>query len=172
MNRTTKYLMQTLVGLVLCCFAVHGYAQDARLQLGNLDKLSEKAAQVTDVTLDGSLLEFAAKMIEKTDDGDPDVAQLKSIIGKLKGIYVKSFEFDEDSQYSKADVDAVRAQLTSPAWSKLVQSVDKRHNEVNEVYILKKGNQVAGLVVLVAEPRELTIVNIVGDVPVEKIAAL
>ena len=172
MNRTTKYLMQTLVGLVLCCFAVRGYAQDARLQLGNLDKLSEKAAQVTDVTLDGTLLEFAARMIEKTDDGDPDVAQLKSIIGKLKGIYVKSFEFDEDSQYSKADVDAVRAQLTSPAWSKLVQSVDKRHNEVNEVYILKKGNQVAGLVVLVAEPRELTIVNIVGDVPVEKIAAL
>ena len=63
MNRTTKYLMQTLVGLVLCCFAVRGYAQDARLQLGNLDKLSEKAAQVTDVTLDGTLLEFAARMI-------------------------------------------------------------------------------------------------------------
>lgn len=172
MNRTTRIVMQTFVGLVLCCFAVRGYAQDARLQLGNLDKLSEKAAQVTDVTLDGSLLEFAAKMIAKSDDGDPDVAQLKSIIGRLKGIYVKSFEFDEASQYSKADVDAIRAQLTSPAWSKLVQSVDKRRNETNEVYILKKGDKVAGLVVLVAEPRELTVVNIVGDVPVDKIAAL
>ncbi len=38
-----------------------------KLQLGNLDKLSEKAARVTDVTLDGSLLQFAVNLIEKVD---------------------------------------------------------------------------------------------------------
>lgn len=172
MNRTTKTLMQVLAGIILCCFAGRGYAQDAKLQLGNLDKLSEKAARVTDVTLDGSLLDFAVKLIEKADSDDPDVNQIKSIIKNLKGIYVKSFEFDEASQYSKADVEAIRAQLTSPRWTKIVQSVDKRHNEHDEIYLLKIGERIEGVAILVAEARELTIVNIVGEVPVDKIAAL
>ncbi len=172
MNLITRTLMRTLVGLVLCCLSARGFAQDAKLQLDNLDKLSDKAARVTDVTLDGSLLAFAAKIIESADDGDPDTAQLKSIIKNLKGIYVKSFEFDAASQYSKADVDAIRAQLTSPRWTKIVQSIDKRNNEHDEIYLLKIGDRVGGVVILVAEPRELTVVNIVGDVPMDKIAAL
>jgi hypothetical protein len=172
MNRASKMLIRTLVGLVLCCLAARGQAQDARLQLGNLDKLSEKAARVTDVTLDGSLLEFAIKIIEKAEENDEDVRQLKSIVKNLKGIYIKSFEFDEASQYSKTDVEAIRSQLTSPRWTKIVQSIDKRHNEHDEIYLLKVGERVGGVVILVAEAKELTVVNIVGDVPVDKIAAL
>jgi hypothetical protein len=173
MNRKTGMLKQILLGLVFCAATVRGFGQDARLQLSNLDKLSEKAARVTDVTLDGSMLAFAVNMISKLDDeGDADVAQLKSIVKNLKGIYIKSFEFDEASQYSKADVEAVRAQLTSPRWSKVVQSIDKRHNEHDEIYVLKDGDRVGGVVILVAEAKELTVVNIVGNVPVDKIAAV
>jgi Domain of unknown function (DUF4252) len=172
MNRLTRTLTRTFVGLLLCCIPLHGLAQDARLQLGNLDKLSAKAVRVTDVTLDGPLLELATKIIEKADDNDPDTKQLKDILKNLKGIYVKSFEFDEASQYSKEDVEAIRAQLTSPHWMKLVQSIDKRNNEHDEIYLLKVGEHIGGLVILVAEARELSIVNIVGEVPVDKIAAL
>jgi len=173
MNRMCGTLKQILVGLMLCVVTVCGHGQDAKLQLDNLDKLSEKAARVTDVTLDGSMLAFAVNMISKLDDeGDEDIAQLKSIMKDLKGIYIKSFEFDEKSQYSKADVDAVRSQLTSPRWAKIVQSIDKRNNQHDEIYVLKDGNRVGGVVILVAEPRELTVVNIVGNVPVEKIAAV
>src|SRR3954466_5489484 len=110
MNRiyTTHHtkLMRILVGLVLCCAALRGYAQDARLQLDNLNKLSDKAARVTDVTLDGSLLQFAVNLIEKAEnEGDKELAQIQSIVKGLKGIYIKSFEFDAASQYSKADVE-------------------------------------------------------------------
>jgi hypothetical protein len=173
MNRMIGTLKQILLGLVLCAVTVRGYGQDAKLQLANLDKLSEKAARVTDVTLDGSMLAFAVNMISKLDDeGDQDVAQLKSIVKNLKGIYIKSFEFDEASRYSKADVEAIRSQLTSPRWSKIVQSVDKRNNQYDEIYVLKEGERVGGVVVLVAEPKELTVVNIVGNIPVDKIAAV
>jgi hypothetical protein len=172
MNRKTNVLVRVLIGLVLWCLAARVQAQDPKLQLGNLDKLSEKAAQVTEVTLDGSMLDFARKIIQSADDGDDEVKQLSSIMKNIKGIYIKSFEFDEASQYSKADVDAIRSQLTSPRWVKIVQSIDKRTNEYNEIYLLKNGEQVQGVVILVAESRELTVVNIVGDVPVEKIAAL
>src|SRR6478609_9989476 len=101
MNRRTNILVRILIGLVLWCLAGRVQAQDAKLQLANLDKLSEKAARVTDVTLDGSLLNFALNLIEKVDAEDKDVEQLKSIVKNLKGIYIKSFEFDEASQYSK-----------------------------------------------------------------------
>lgn len=172
MNRFTSKLAQAFLAAFLCLSAVAGYAQDAKLQLDNLNKLSDKAARVTDVTLDGSLLQFAVTLIEKIDDQDKDVEQLKTIVKNLKGIYIKSFEFDEASQYSKADVEAVRAQLTLPRWTKIVQSMDKRRNEHDEIYLLKEHDRVQGLVILVAEARELTVVNIVGEVPVDKIAAM
>src|SRR5215471_8184386 len=172
MNHITRTFAAFLIAAGLCCTA-RGYGQDAKLQLSNLDKLSDKAARVTDVTLDGSLLQFAVNMIGKIDDeDDADVAQLKKIVKGLKGIYIKSFEFDEASQYSKADVEAVRSQLTSPRWNKIVQSVDKRHNEHDEIYLLKNGEQVGGIVILVAEAKELTVVNIVGSVPMDQIDSL
>jgi hypothetical protein len=170
MNRASRTLIPIFVSVVLCCSAAHGYGQAARLQLNNLDKLNDKAAKVTDVTLDGTLLELAVKLIEM--DKDPESEQLKGIIRNLKGIYVKSFEFDEASQYSQSDVEAIRAQLTAPRWSKIVQSIDKRSHEHNEIYILKNGDRMAGVVILVAEAKELTVVNIVGDVPLEKVMAL
>ncbi len=172
MNRLTGKLMRTLAALLLCAITARGFGQGAKLQLDNLNKLGDKAARVTDVTLDGSLLNFAVGLIEKMDDeGDKDVAQLKSIVKGLKGIYIKSFEFDQNNQYTRADVEAVRSQLGAQ-WTKVVQSIDKRSNEHDEIYLLKNGEQVGGVVILVAEPRELTVVNIVGNVPVEKIAAL
>jgi hypothetical protein len=172
MNLATPKLTQILVAALLCFSALRGYGQDAKLQLANLDKLSEKAARVTDVTLDGSLLQFAVNLIEKVDAEDKDVDQLKSIVKNLKGIYIKSFEFDEASQYSKADIDAIRSQLTAPRWTKIVQSIEKRHNEYDEIYLLKNGDRVAGVVILVAEARELTVVNLVGEIPVDKVASL
>jgi hypothetical protein len=170
MNHGTSTLTRVLVGLVLCCFAGRGYGQNARLQLNNLDKLSSKATHVTEVTLDGALLELAAKFMEM--DNDPEAAQLKDIIRNLKGIYIKSFEFDEASQYSQADVEAIRTQLAAPGWAKIVTDIDKRTGEKNEIYLLKNGDQIAGVAILVAEARELTVVNIVGPVPIEKIAAI
>jgi hypothetical protein len=172
MNRITKLFTRVFIGLVLCCFSARGFGQSAKLQLDSLDKLSDKAHRFTDVTLDGSLLQFAVNLIQKIDAEDKDVAQLQNIIKNLKGIYIKSLEFDEASQYSKADIDAIRSQLTSSRWTKIVQSVDKRNREYDEIYLLKNGDRVSGVVILVAEAKELTVVNLVGDVPVDKIASL
>jgi len=173
-RQTMQTLLRTLVGVVLCCAALHaqtqaGQSQNGRLQLTNLDKLNGKAANVTEVTLDGPMLELAAKFIAM-DEGKED-AELAAIIKNLKGIYIKSFEFDAANQYSVADVDAIRKQLAAPGWSCIV-NVTKRTGERNQVYLLKDGEKVAGVAILVAEARELTIVNIVGAVPIDKISEL
>jgi len=147
-----------------------GLAQNPRLQLNNLDKLNSRAAEVNDVTLDGALLELASKFVDA--DHDPEAAQVKEVLQGVKGIYIKNFEFDEPDQYSQADVDAIRAQLAAPGWTRIVESRSRRSREHDEIYVMKQGDNITGLVVLVAETRELTVVNIVGNIDINKLSLL
>ena len=146
------------------------HAQNARLELKNLEKLNSKAAEVTDVTLDGDLLQMAAKVgVKDEGKGDHEVSDL---VKNLNGIYVKSFEFDKPNQYSQEDVEAIRSQLAAPGWNRIVQNTDKRSGEINEIYVMKKGDKFAGIAILVAEPKELTVVNIVGPIDIDKLGEL
>jgi hypothetical protein len=143
-------------------------AQDIKMPVG-LDKLAEKASEVVDVSLDGALLQLAGRFLSEKD---PDEAHVKHLMGGLKGVYVKSFEFDERGQYKESDVEELRAQLRTPAWARIVTTRSKRDGENAEVYLKTEGGQIAGLVVIVAEPKELTIVNIIGSIRPEDIRDL
>jgi Domain of unknown function (DUF4252) len=133
------------------------FAQDIKMPV-DLDKLASKASETTEVTLNGRTLQLAAKFMN--DEGDEEA---RNIVKKLKGIYVRSFEFDKPGEYSQADVDSLRAQLKSPAWEKVVNVRSKREGENAEIYFkTDSGDQIAGLVVIAADPKELTIVHIDG----------
>jgi Domain of unknown function (DUF4252) len=159
-----------LQAALICGLSLPGWAQNARLELKNLEKLSSKAATVNDITLDGDMLQLGLKFIEM--DEDSEAQQLKELLKDLKGIYVKNFEFDERNQYSQADVDAIRAQLSAPGWSRIVENRNKREGENNEIYVMKVGEKIAGVAILVAEPKELTVVNIVGPIDINKLGEL
>jgi hypothetical protein len=116
------------------------------------------------------MLQLASKFMDAADD--PDAAQMKDVIKDLKGIYVKNFEFDEPNQYSQADVQAIRAQLTGPGWQRIVEARSEHAREHDEIYVMKQGNTITGLAILVAEPMELTVVNIVGPIDINKLASL
>ncbi|HJT53634.1 MAG TPA: DUF4252 domain-containing protein [Candidatus Angelobacter sp.] len=165
-----KLLSQVFLTVVVVCIALPGVAQAGKLELKNLDKLADRAAEVNDVTLDGSLLQLAVSVMKSS--GDPDAAQVVDLIKGLKGIYVKNFEFDSPGQYSQADVESIRSQLTGPGWQRIVTSFSKRNGERDEVYLLKDGDKINGVTVLVAESRELTVVNIVGAIDPEKLGEL
>ena len=156
--------------IMIFAWAMPGFAQNARLELKNLEKLSSKASEVHDITLDGAMLQLASKFMNAADD--PDAAQVKDIVKDLKGIYVKNFEFDQPNQYSQADVQAIRAQLTGPGWQRIVESRSEHAREHDEIYVMKQGKAITGLAILVAEPTELTVVNIVGPIDINKLAAL
>jgi Domain of unknown function (DUF4252) len=165
-----QFTARLLVLAALLCLALPGVAQAGKLELRNLEKLADKAAEVNDITLDGSLLQLAVAVMKNSHD--PDAAQMTEMIKDLKGIYVKSFEFDSPGQYSQKDVQAVRSQLTGPGWQRIVTSYSKRDGERDEVYLLKDSEKINGIVVLVAEARELTVVNIVGSIDPEKLGKL
>lgn len=166
-----KRCSRTLLSLaIIFTLPLAAFAQNARLQLDNLEKLSNKAAEVNDITLDGAMLKLAAKFMDT--DSDPDTIQAKEMIENLQGIYIKDFEFDKPNQYSPADVQEIRTQLSGPAWSKIVENINKREGEINEIYVMKDGNKVAGVAILVVAPKELTVVNLVGPIDLDKLGAL
>jgi flagellar assembly factor FliW len=150
-------------------FTLSGFGQSARLDLNNLQKLGDKASSVNDVTLDGSMLQFASKFM---NDGDSEEAQVKSLLKDLQGIYIKNFEFEHDNEYSPADVEAIRSQLKSPVWVRMVESRSRHDHEINEIYLAKEGDKVIGLAIVVVAPKELTVVNIVGPIDINKISQL
>jgi len=156
-----------LLLLVLFATATLVRAQDGRLQLSSLEYLTGKASQTVDVNIDSKLLQLTAKFF----GNDPDEKEIKQLISGLKGIYVKSFEFEHEGEYTAADVESIRAQLKSSSWTKVVGVVSKKDGDV-EVYLMSSGTEIGGLAVLSIEPKELTVVNIIGPVDIAKLATL
>lgn len=156
------------IAIAVLALGVSAWAQDIKMPPG-LDKLAAKAEESADVTLDANMLQFAGRFLSGKDG---DEAKAKKLISGLKGIYVRSFEFAKEGEYSSADVDAVRAQLQPPVWSRVV-GVRSRNGENAEVFFKNSTpNQIGGLVVIAAEPKELTIVNISGVIQPEDLADL
>jgi hypothetical protein len=172
MRISLKHSTKLMLFLILVWGGVPAYGQVARLRLDNLEKLSKRAAEVVDVTLDGSMLKLASKFL--SEDEDSEAAEVKEVVKGLKGIYVKSFEFDKEGEYSEDDVEAIRAQLKGPGWSRIVSVTSKREHENTEVYMMTagEGESIQGLAILDAEPEELTVVNIVGPIDLDKLSAL
>jgi len=128
-----KFMWSWFIPASLCSFFVASrvYGQDARVRFDHLEKLADRAAEVVDVTLDGSLLRLATMFL--SEKRSPDEAKAKELVKQLKGIYVKSFEFDHEGEYTEADLESIRAQLRGPAWSRIVGVRSKRHGENSEV---------------------------------------
>jgi hypothetical protein len=145
------------------------FAQEGRIQISHLDKLAAKAGEVVDVNLDGNLLQTAGKFLS---GGKPDEASVKELLGGMKGIYVKSFEFENEGEYSPEDLKAIRAQIQGPHWSRMVGVRSRKDKEEVDVYMCSENGKVSGLLVLCAEPKELTVINIVGSIDIEKLSAL
>jgi hypothetical protein len=156
------------IALYILLPLVPAFGQALRLP-ASFDKLAAKAREVVDVTLDGAMLQFAGKFLS---DRKPDEAKVKNLLSGLKGIYVRSFEFAKEGEYSEADVEAVRSQLRSPGWSRIVGAVSKQERENAEVFLKSEGNQISGIAIIAAEPKELTIVNIVGPIDLAQLSDL
>ena len=162
--------IRPLICLALLLLPAIAFAQNARLQLGSFAQLEAKAAEVVDVTIDERMLQLAAKFLSSRD---PDQAKVKQLVAGLKGVYVKSYEFDQEGQYSTADLEALRAQLHAPGWSRMVGVTSRRKGGENvEVAVMTEGDRIVGLGIVSAEPKELTIVNIVGPIDLDKLSDL
>lgn len=153
--------MRITPAVVLACALAAPFAWGQKLEL-KLDHLKAKAVESTEVDLDGAALDLALKFA-KPGEGAKGI--------EVKGVYVRSFEFSQSGQYSEADVESVLKQVRgNSGWTRLLNVRDK--DDHVEIYLMSKGDQVGGLVILAAEPDELTVVNIVGTASLDRVKEL
>lgn len=144
-------------------------AADGRLEIPEFRALEGKASESVTVTLDAPLLKLATGFLDAQKAEDRAV---KEMVDGLTGVYVKSFTFDSDFVYSKTEVETVRKQLSAPGWQRLVEVRSRKEQTHLDVYISMNQGKANGLAIIASEPRELTIVNIVGPIDLEKLHRL
>lgn len=163
--QTTLKLTPVLL-LLLASSAIVARAQGPKLQIDQLDQLANKASETVDVKLDERLMLTTAKFFPGKDDAD-----IREVLKGIKGIYVKSFTFEKEGEYSQVEVESVMSQLRASTWSKVVAVKTKGGDNV-QVYLNMIGDQITGLAVVSIEPKEFTVVNIVGPIDLEKLSKL
>lgn len=159
-------ILLIILAFIVACGQAAGTI--GKLDIDRLDQLSAKAAEIVNVNLDERLLRIVPKALSR----DPDDEKVRRIIADLKGVYVKSFDFDTEGAYGEADVNPIRQQLRSPGWSRIIEVTSRREGKNVEVYILTNGGHVDAMAVLAFEPKQLTVVNIVGTVDLDKLSKL
>jgi hypothetical protein len=166
----TFVLVTTTFVLAVAAQAQGQPAAAGRLRLDSLEKLAPKASDAVNIEIDGILIKFAGSILS---DEDADERAVKELVSGLKGVYVRSYEFKSEGQFAEADVAAVREQLRAPGWAR-VMDVKSRGLDFGdaEVYLATAAGRVEGFALLVVAPREVTVVNIVGALDLDKLRQL
>ena len=160
-----KIVIASIVVLLLAPAAAS--AQGARLQLDHLNRLEDLAEEAVNVDIPAELLKIAIPLL-KSDDPKQKVA--RDFIAGLSGVYVRVFEFARDNVYTPDDLAIIRKQLNGQGWIRFVNVRDG--DERVEVHLFRDNDRTMGLTVLVAEARELVVVNIVGPIDLSQINLL
>jgi hypothetical protein len=142
--------------------------QNPQVQL-DLPQLADKASDTVTVSLNKNLLQMAAKLLP---DDDPDTAKIKKLVANLQGIYVRSYEFDKEGEFSIRDLEPLRKTITGTGWNCLVSVHSKKSSSDTDVCLRQDGDKILGLAILSTEPKKLTIVNILGAITPEEIQML
>jgi uncharacterized protein DUF4252 len=161
-----RMIQITLACLLLPALAV---AQDAKLKLPEFKSLSGKATESVNISLSPWLLHMAGAFM---DEKDADSAATKRLLAGIKSIEIRSYQFATDFAYSTADIDGVRSQLTGPGWNQLMQVHHRDKSEDVDMYVLIENNVTKGFALISSEPREFTIINIVGSINVDDLPKL
>ena len=86
------------------------------------------------------------------------------------GPHLPDTEFAAPNAYAESDLESIRKQVSGGGWSRVVSVREKR--ELTEIYFWRERDANGGMVVISAEARELTVVNIVGRVDLASLGAL
>lgn len=166
---THRRIIQFPAVLLVCCLAASfpaiAHAQNAKINLDFLNKLAAKASKSANVSLDQSMLQAAAASQDVKRN-----AQEEELLLHLKGVYVRSFQFDKPGEYSHADVAKVLKQLQSGGWTNVVSTEKK--GETEAIYVMTEGGETVGMVVVAAKPEKFVVVNLVGPVNFDQLSGL
>ncbi len=132
-------------------------------------ELAARASNVTEVTLGKNMLAFASKFM---NGKDKDEAATRQLIDGLDGIYVRDYEFEKEGQFSMDEVDQLRKYFETSDWSPMVHERERKSGEATDVMVKLVNGESHGMFILTVEPKELTIVQILGPIRMEDLGML
>jgi hypothetical protein len=132
-------------------------------------QLAARASDVTEVTLGKNMLAFASKFMNGKDE---DEAATRHLIEGLDGIYVREYEFDKENQVSPEEIEQLRKYFETSEWSPIVRERERKNNETTDIMIKQVNGETRGMFILEVEPKELTIVLILGPIRMEDLGKL
>lgn len=161
---------QFAIFFLTACLGVPAIAQDQLPQPSAVEKdLAAKASDMTEVTLGKNMLGFASKFMNGKDN---DEAATRQLIEGLDGIYVREYKFDKEGQYSMDQIEQLRKIFETPEWASIVRERERHNSETTDVLMKMVNGETRGLFVLEAEPKELTIVLILGPIRMDQLGML
>jgi hypothetical protein len=160
-------MKKIMFGLACALAWTHAASAQTLTIPDRIERLADKARDSQNITLDGALLKLAAAFLN-SNDRDQKIA--KDVISNLKGIHVRNFEFEKEGEFSDRDLDPIREQLKSPAWARIIES--REHGEHQQIFVKTEKDKIAGLVILSAERKELSIVIIDGAIDLKQLSTL
>ena len=154
--------------VAVACFGFNTYAQRSpgEVDWGQFASIS-KGGEFVEVQVKSNLLSLAAKLVEKQQ---PDVARL---IRSVQLIHVNVVGLtDENRDEIQKRVTKFRDSLDAQGWDRNVNVRDKNGEDVGVFTKTRGGDALAGLAVTVTDGKDVVLVNIVGDIRPDQIAAL
>lgn len=167
-KRTIGFVLGALTLAILPALSAQTQTSPLPLPPAVEKELAARAANVTEVTLGKNMLGFAAKFMNGKDQ---DEAATRHLIENLDGIYVRDYEFDKEGQYSIDEITKLRQYFETSEWTPIVRARE-RSGETTDVLVKMVNGETHGMFILNAEPKELSIVLILGPVRMEDLGRL
>lgn len=140
-------------------------AQAQKLNL-NFDSIAQKAKEKTEVSLEGPTLDLLRQKLAQSKDQDQG-----NLFAAIDQVSVHSYEFANPGEYADSDLDPLRKEMANaPGWSRLLNV--KEDGEDTQIYVLVQGGKPAGFLLIAAEPKELTVIQIAGSIQLAQLNEL
>ena len=124
-------------------------------------------SEFVEVQVRSNLLTFAARLVEKDQ---PEAAKLLRNVQLVRVNVVGLTE--ENREEMQQRVQKIRQELERRGWERNVNVQGKAGEDVGIYTQTRGGESLAGVTVTVIEPKSVVLVNVVGDIQPEQIAAL
>jgi len=158
--------------LAAAALAVPALAQTAQLPAPPpVEKdLAARASSVDEITLSKNMLAAAAALF--MNGKDKDEAATSQLVERLDGIYVRDYEFAKEGQFSMEEIEQLRKYFETSEWSPIVRERDRKTGESSDIMVKLVNGKSHGLFILDVEPKEISIVLILGPVGMEELGKL
>lgn len=138
-----------------------------QIDLKSLDKLAAKATEKTEINMDEAMLKSASGFL---DEKKADEGLAKKASRDLKGITLRSYEFDKKGAYKLDDLKSLMNQLKAPDWKLFLKSEEE--GELTQIWMHYTKGVGDGMLLISAEEEELTVINAVGSTNLADFGAL